>query len=191
MSIYGITAPNRGKLLGEGLWDDLRFPSSGINPPGAASDPARNNVTGLLDFSGTQDNIIAGLFEMPHMWLQGSELAPHLHLRMPTADAGKVSRWKFEYDRSNPTGDWESDYQSYANSETISVVNPGNVRRSVMAGFSRIDMTGYVESCQVAWRLTRLANSDPLDNDTSVIALAFWDIHWQVEKLGTFNEYHR
>jgi len=41
------------------LWEDLRAPASGINPPGAASDPTRNNTNGLLTFSGTQDNIIS------------------------------------------------------------------------------------------------------------------------------------
>ena len=55
-----------------GLWEDLRFPASGINPLGAASDPSRSNVTGMLEFSGTADNLIAGAAQMPHGWLEGS-----------------------------------------------------------------------------------------------------------------------
>ena len=47
-------------------WEDLRFPSQGINPPGAASDPIRSQTTGLLEFSGSADNVICGVAQMPH-----------------------------------------------------------------------------------------------------------------------------
>lgn len=57
-------------------WDDLRFPAQGINPAGAASPPAVDEVltsfTGTLLFSGSQENVIAGVAQMPHSWSPGT-----------------------------------------------------------------------------------------------------------------------
>ena len=93
MSAYSLApAPLRDAVLGTGgllsrprekwilalldtylyAWEDLKFPSQGINPPGAASDPTRSTATGLLRFSGVNDNVIAGLAQMPHAWAPGT-----------------------------------------------------------------------------------------------------------------------
>lgn len=178
---------HKAHLFGEGLWDDLRFPASGINPPGVISDPARNSATGLLDFSGTADNRIAGAAQLPHEWLQGSVISPHLHLLFPTSDAGKNSRWKLEYTLGNREGNFEAAYETYAHSETITVPNPANVLYHAEAPWSDIVMAGYRHSCMVLWRITRLANSDVLDDDTSAITLLEFDIHYQKDRMGSFS----
>ena len=68
--------------LNDTVWDDLRFPANAINPPGAAADPIRNTSTGMLEFSGSADNVIAGIAQMPHAWRAGTSIRPHLHLRI-------------------------------------------------------------------------------------------------------------
>src|SRR5574339_825311 len=83
---------------GEGIWEDLRFPANGINLPGSSADPTRDDVTGSLVFSATQDNVIAGVAQMPHAWAPESTVSPHLHLICPNGGSGNM-RWKFEYNR--------------------------------------------------------------------------------------------
>lgn len=168
-------------------WDDLRFPSQGINPPGAASDPTRSQTTGLLEFSGTADNVICGVAQMPHSWQPGSAIRPHLHLRFPTSQSAN-SRWKLEYDVTNGSSDFANNYGVYTDGGTITVANPQNVKTDKLFPFNPITMTGLRESAILVWRISRLASSDSADTDTSAIVLLEFDIHYLSEKMGTITE---
>jgi hypothetical protein len=168
-------------------WDDLRFPAQGINPPGAASDPAVNTTTGLLGFSGTADNIIAGVAQMPHSWIPGTAVRPHLHLRFPTS-ASANSRWKLVYDVADGATPFVNNYGTYTDGGTITVANPQDAKAEVPASFSEVSMSGLLESAVIMWRITRLAATDAADTDTSAAVLLEFDIHYQSNKLGTQEE---
>lgn len=170
----------------EGYWEDLRFPASGFNPAGSTAPPTVDTTTGLLSFAGNADNIIGGVAQMPHGWDPGTTIYPHLHLIATTADAGKNSRWKFEYNRANNTENFENAYGSYTTLATITVANPNNAATLLLPdSFGALTMTGYRESCCILWRITRLAGSDGADNDTNAWVLAEFDIHYQHKKAGT------
>src|SRR3972149_2121720 len=114
------------------LWTDLRMPSQGINPPGAASDPGVDDDTGLLVFSGLLDNVIVGAAQMPHEWKPGSTVKPHIHLRFPTS-ATANTRWSLAYDIANNNGDFTNASGTYTALATVTVANPENVNRLVPA----------------------------------------------------------
>lgn len=176
----------KGRLLGEGCWDDFRYGAQGINPPGAVSDPSRDTTTGLLSFAGNQDNIIAGVMQTPHEWFAGSVLRPHVHLNFPTSNPGKNTRWKFEYNRANNNEDFENAIGVYTALSTITIANPGAAAKLLLPdGFGSLTMPGYRESCCILWRLSRLASSDPADDDTNACTLIEFDIHYQINKPGT------
>lgn len=168
-------------------WDDLRFPSQGINPPGAASDPTISITTGLLEFSGTLDNIICGVAQMPHSWERGTSVYPHLHLRFPTSSVSN-SRWKLEYDIADNSTNFINDYGVYTDGGTITIPNPQNTKDEVLVGFNSINMSNLKESAVIVWKISRLALSDVLDTDNSSIALLEFDIHFQNDKMGTVNQ---
>lgn len=170
------------------VWDDLTFAASGINLPGGAADAARDTTTGLLKFAGNADNVIAGSAQMRHAWLEQSAVRPHLHLRFPTANAGKNSRWKFEYDLANINGPFTNNYGTYTTLATITVANPDDVKKSVIASFGDLDMTGFGISTCIAWRISRLASTDVLDDDTSDAVLTDFDIHYQRDSNGSVLE---
>jgi hypothetical protein len=170
-------------------WDDLRFPSQGINPSGAASDPGVDDDTGLLVFSGTLDNVIAGVAQMPHGWAPGTAIKPHIHLRFPTSNGGTNTRWAFEYDIANANEDFTNASGTYTAFSTITVANPANVNTSVVAGFGPLDMDGFRESAIILWRISRLASSDAVDDDTNDCFLMEFDIHYQSNKDGTTVEF--
>jgi hypothetical protein len=168
-------------------WDDLRFPAQGINPPGAASDPVVSTATGLLEFSGTADNIICGVAQMPHAWIPGTSIRPHMHLRFPTPAAANT-RWKLEYDVADSANPFVNNYGTYSNGGTITVANPADVKREVLSSFATLPMDGLSESAVIAWKITRLAATDAADTDTSAAVLLEFDIHYQANKIGTQSE---
>lgn len=165
--------------------DDLRFPAQGINPAGSPAPPGVDTATGCLSFAGNLDNVIAGVAQMPHSWNPGSAVSPHLHLRFPTSNAGKNTRWKFEYDIANIGEDFTNNSGTFSALTVITVANPANVKRHVIAYFEDLDMTGYTESSVILWKVSRLASSDGADDDTNACFLLEFDIHFEVIKRGT------
>jgi len=167
-------------------WDDLRFPGQAINPAGLLAPPTQDNTTGLLVFSGIADNIVAGVAQMPHAWKAGSSIYPHLHLIATTSNAGKNSRWKFEYNRANNTENFEVAYGSYNAMTVMTVPNPAATSQLLLpSGWGELSMAGYRESSCIMWRVSRLAASDAADDDINDWVLVEFDIHYQSDKMGT------
>lgn len=167
-------------------WDDLRFPSNGIDPPGAASDPTRNTTNGLLSFSAIADNAIAGVAELPHSWALGTDLSPHLHL-LPNASATGNQRWKIEWEIVPINGTWDG--STYSNSETITFASGSYPSTHKSVSFSDWNMAAYssVSIC-IPWKITRLAFSDAADTDSTACILMEFDIHYQIDALGSRQE---
>lgn len=171
-----------------GTWEDLNFNAAGINPAGAADSATRDTTTGMLLFAGNQDNVLAGCAQMPHGWIEGTEVRPHIHLRFPTAEVANT-RWKLEYDLASVNGNFVNNYGVYTTLATITIANPNNAKKSVVIGFGPIDMTGYGKSAQIPWKLTRLANSDAADNHNANVVLTDIDFHYQRNRFGSIGEY--
>ena len=169
-------------------WEDLSFPAQAINLSGAATDPARDAATGLLSFSGVADNSIRGVAQMPHGWLPGSVVRPHLHLRFPNVNAGFNTRWAFAYDVANVGADWLNASGTYGSLLIVTVANAANALRHVTQTFGDLVMTGFAESSCILWQLTRLAGTDALDDDNQTCLLVSLDLHYQIHKAGTVPE---
>ena len=176
---YLLTTETLDEELGS--WDDLNFSATGINPTGAAGAATRDQDTGMIVFSGTADNVLVGTAQMKHRWVEGSAVRPHLHLRFPTAAVANT-RWKFEYDMADVNGDFANAYGTYTTLATITVANPNNAKKSVIAEFGLLDMTGKTLSAQVPWKLTRLASSDAADNHAADVILTDVDFHFQSDR---------
>ena len=170
------------------VWDDLRFPSSGLNPAGSTAPAIVNTTTGMLSFAGTADNIIGGIAQMPHAWKYASTVRPHLHLMFPTSNTGKNTRWKFEYNRGNANENFEHAFGTYTALPIITVANPAATAKQVLAAFGDLDMAGYRGSACILWRITRMAASDAADDDTNAAILLEFDIHYQIDKGGSDTE---
>ena len=172
--------------LTDTVWDDLRFPAQAINPAGAANPPTISSSTGMLEFAGNADNVIAGQAQLPHSWAEGTALRPHLHLIFPTANSN-TSRWKLEYAIFPLTGTGPT-YGNYTALPAVSQVNPNVANSLRILSLGDIPMTGQLGSCTILWRISRLALSDGADNDTSNVVMTEFDIHFQINKLGSDDE---
>jgi len=172
------------QLLG---WDDLRFPAQGVNPAGQTAAPTVDVVLtdfpGTLLFSGTIENVIAGIAQMPHAWKPGSTIKPHIHWSKTVGSADAVS-WVFYYRHigfATETAEaWVGPIAGtiFAGSQTVT-------NNHIITSFGDVAMTGKRESSCLCWQVRRLGNTDA---DAADARLYEFDIHYQVEKLGTSTE---
>jgi hypothetical protein len=168
-------------------WDDLRFPASGINPAGTANAPTVDTTTypGTLLFSGSADNHLAGLAQLPHAWLEGSELRPHVHWRKPAADgSGLAVGWELRYSISGINAAPVA-YTAWL-AGTLAVGNLTAQEHHNITSFPAIDMTGYKGSTCVTWELRRVGSSDAYNSTARFLE---FDFHYQVGSSGSVQEY--
>ena len=164
----------------EPTWDDLRMPAVSINPPGAVSDPDRDTVDpGLLFDPGTSE-LVHIIAQMPHSWIEGSEIRPHVHWSPTSTDTGSVV-WQLEYQVQN-SGDVLGAYTTITVTQAASGVS-GEQR---IALFPAVPMTGFTLSAIVMCRLSRLA-TDGADTYTDDARLIEFDIHYQIDGLGSIS----
>lgn len=176
--LYGYT-----HFKAPAAWEDLRFPAVGINPAGITNAAVNDTTDGLLNFSGTVDNVIVMQAQMPHGWLNNSEISPHLHL-LNSGDATGTTRWRLEWKIADVMDNFPSDWAS----ETITCVLPNSSSTHRLYTFAHIDMTGKQDSCMILLKLTRLAQSDAADDYASIVKLIEFDIHYKQEAFGSINE---
>jgi hypothetical protein len=179
----GTVAQVTDAVFGE-RWTDLVIEGTGINPIGAAADPARSAVTGLLEFSGTADNVITGCWQMPHGWKAGSLVRPHMHIRFTTSSVTN-SRWKFEYDVADVDGTFANVYGTFTTLDTVTAANPQSTTKAAIVSFGDLSMTGKKGSSLIHFKISRLAASDAADTYTGLCILYSMDLHYQVASAGS------
>ena len=170
-------------LRRQAAWDDLRFPAAGINPPGAASDPTRDTTDGRLVFSASQTNIIAIQAQFPHTWVEGSTISPHLHWSPTNTNTGNVL-WRMQYQVANINGTFPGSWT------TLNALDAGSGTSDdhLLAEFTDIAMTGYTISCMMLILVSRIGG-DASDTYTGTAKLNEFDIHYQIDALGSREEY--
>lgn len=168
-------------------WEDLRFPVQGINPAGAADAPTVDTTLtgypGTLLFSGSQDNIIAGIAQLPHAWQAGTAIRPHIHWSKPVGSASAVS-WVLYYRVLGSAGDAHGALTGPV-AGTLAAGDMETANQMLLTTFGEIDMAGQKESTCLAWQLRRLGSTDA-DNGTA--RLFELDFHYQTDKSGTIDE---
>ena len=129
-------------------WDDLRFPAQAINPVGALAPPAvdetETGFPGCFLFSGSADQMISGVAQMPHAWKRGSTIRPHIHWSKPTGSSAAVT-WELLIRHVGNPGDvagaWSSAYTGVlvAGDQTVS-------NNHLLSTFGNVDMSDFIES---------------------------------------------
>lgn len=180
--------PRRNNLKTGVFWDDLMFPASAINPPGAAADPVLNTTNGLLEFSASATNTIAIHVQMPHAWKEGSEIVPHVHWRKKTAGAGDVV-WEIKYEFQN-IGSTFTDSPTTDTVSTASVGGGGDALVHSLSSWDHINMDDKTISCMGLITVSRLGG-DGADTYGGVAQLLQFDIHYQRDSFGSIAEYSK
>jgi len=168
-------------------WEDLRFPAQGINPIGSPAPASIDNgadYPGTLLFAGNQENIIAGVAQIPHAWKEGTILKPHIHWSKVTADgSGLAVGWEFRWKVAEKGGVW-SGWSAYG-AHTLILGDNVSAEKHNLSSFPDMTLTGYLVSCMIVWNLRRTGNTDAYNGQTRLLEL---DFHYQVDALGSTQE---
>lgn len=168
------------------FWDDLKFPATGINPPGAAADPVVNSTNGLLEFSASATNTVAIQVQLPHDWKAGSIISPHVHWRKKTEGAGNVT-WQLTYEFVD-IGDTFTDSPTTLTSSTAVRGGGDTALVHSLTSFGDVSMTGLGISCMGILTVSRIGG-DSNDTYAGVAQLLEFDIHYQRDSIGSIGEF--
>ena len=175
------------------VWDDLRVPYTSFGRMGI-KDPDFVKIvddgsgsTGVFGY-GFDDTAEEELFfavQMPHGWVIGSDIKPHIHWLPLTTNAGTV-RWGLEL--------WQTvrGATPVASTSIISVgaTAPGVANEHATAGFGAYGTASMGLSSMLLGRLFRDATgalgTDDFVGDAMLLEL---DFHIQLERWGSLQEF--
>ena len=164
-------------------WEDLRSPASGIRVGAVA--PADLDSDGGLLFASNATETASTILQMPHGWLEESDVRPHVHWSKTSDAAGDVE-WQIRYRVFNegavaPT--WSSWISATGRSS-----EPGSTQIQVIETFPEIDMDGKNVSCMVSIQIQR--DHDATDDNYGADAKLWeFDLHYQIDAMGSLAEY--
>lgn len=191
----GIIEREFQRLLGlfsEVRYEDLRFPASAINPPGAASDPIWDNTTPgwLFDGSTTPGTtmILQFVAQLSHTWKEGTPLEPHIHWSKTDTGSGNVE-WIFDYKWASIGEVLDSSWTQVTEDEPVAGTPDTNTAdKHLITSFGEISAAGKQISDILLMKVTRTPTGS---NDTYESDARFWelDIHFQVDSRGSTKEY--
>lgn len=166
-------------------WEDLRIAATSTNI-GTANAPAfakllddgagsQGCYTYLFDAAAEEELFFA--VQLPHSWLEGSDIFAHVHWVPTTANAGNVV-WGLEYSWANIEG-------VYANSvlTTVTDSTDSTAKKHIMSNFPVIAGAGKTASSMILCRVYRKA-ADAADTYANDAALLEIDFHYRVSRVG-------
>ena len=178
-------------------WDDLMIPGhavklTGNSPPDLLGNFVGDNTLDIYVFDGV-DTLEQVFFtvQLPHCWKEGSTIYPHVHVSPISTNSSdltpRVVRFTLEYT-------WSNINDTFGNTAIINldtdpfVPNTSQWKHLLCKNSSGISGTGKKLSSMLVCRLFR----DPADNaDTYPQDIAFlqFDIHYEIDSLGSSKEY--
>lgn len=166
------------------LWDDLRV--SVLRGTTGPNNPTLTTfISGiqLYSFGAAGSDQIFFDAQIPHTWLEGSEVRPHLHWSPGNSTSTLVVRWGLEYSWSNVGDPFPTSTTIYANDAA-----DGVAYRQQIAQFAPIDGTGKRVSSVFCCRLFRDGANGADTFTTGAFAISF-DFHLQMSSDGSVDEY--
>lgn len=176
-----IEATEKFRFSGDGIcYEDLKIGSSlraGANPtPSFAQITGLGNVY-LYKFGALVSDNLYATIQLPHNWKQGTDITPHLHWTTEDSNAGNIV-WILEYTWANYLG-------NFGTTTVVEVTSAnGTAYRHNMTNFGTISGSGKTISSILMIRLSR-NGAAAADTYTSTAALLDFDIHYEVDSLGS------
>lgn len=180
---------------GHEKWDDLRL--AGTDLRAGASAPSFTNFRNGLYLQGFVSNQVDEVHftvQLPHAWKEGSDIHPHIHwthnVASPGNNAGVV--WKLEYS-------WVNIGSAFPATSTMTAAltwttSPPAQHVNILTPFLDSEGTDHIVglgktvSSQLIGRLYR-DTTDNADNWAQIALLIELDFHYQIDTLGSDEEY--
>ena len=177
---------------GKTFWDDLRFQITNLAPGGTPPDtivfgPSGNIRCFAFDGAATLE-AVEGMVQFPHSWKAGTSVYPHVHWAPTTTNLGNVV-WQLDYYWLNFGDVAGGAPTTIAASATPAQGSPmGTAWKHMINSFGAVSATNKNISSILAFRLFRdpANGSDTYADDAALIA---FDIHYEVDSFGSYQEY--
>lgn len=175
----------------QGLWDDLRFPAQAINPPGGAEDPDVEPTTGLLLFDPDNTEVIAGVAQFPHGWVEGSYIYPHVHWTKTSSASGNVL-WRLRYEWVNNGEIFTGNYSNTLDISNVveGITDDNTSGQCLVSSFDGIDGAGKTLSSILFWGVLRVGGNEA-DTYAADARLIEFDIHYMKDSLGSVDQFEK
>jgi len=174
------TTGNLAIKLDDTTWDDLRFPASLIRQGNSTKPDYDTTNNGLLFPQNDTSEIAYLIVQMPHSWLLESGIRPHIHFVQTGATA---PTFKMDYRWYKNGAAIPGSWTTLTSSSCIFPYTSGSILQ--LCSFPEIDGTGIdTVSSILDIRIYRD------DNDvTGDVLLKEFDIHYQIDSLGSEDEF--
>lgn len=171
-------------------WDDLRVPLSAtnagpVNAPSFAKfidDGAGSTGVHTYLFDQNTEEEVFFVAQMPHKWLEGSTIYPHIHW-FPTDNTAGFVRWGLEFTKARP-------FTVMPSTQLFSVqaLAGGTALTHQIDSFGPLVMTGDTISTMFMCRLFREAAhaGDTYAADAGGLEV---DFHYQLDTPGSKQEF--
>lgn len=173
-------------MMNDNNWEDLRFPASAIRLGGAAPATEQAYKDGLvLAFASNPDQFIYVIAQLPHTWIEGTSLVPHIHWTIPVSGAGAGA----ENVKWDLTCSWANIDGSFPASSPLTVtrdVQNDTLDDHLFTTLGVIDGVGKTFSGCLIISLKR--DVGVINDYTSSAYLVEFDIHYKQNRLGTYDE---
>lgn len=170
-------------------WDDLRVDvtsgtTGNLDPPDLAT--FRDGLV-LKAFAANATEQVYFDVQMPHSWISGSGIRPHIHWSPGNSTNTGAVVWKLEYSVANPVAEPDN---TFPTTTTLSVTQAadGTAYKHQIAQWSEIDMTDKRASAVLLCRLYR-DGGDVADTFTGDAYAVSVDFHYQSQGFGSTDEY--
>jgi hypothetical protein len=187
------------------VYDDLRIPVTSTTA-GGTKDPDfavfKTNGSGsqgvfLHWFDKNAEEELYFSLQLPHSWKEGSNVFPHVHwVGETTSTTGLFPRWGLEYTWSNVNAAFGNTTIIYSDASTAAsatvsgdtLVTADKHHISIIGDGTGIDGTGQTFSSMLMCRIFRDATNatDDYPFDAGLLEI---DFHYQIDSLGTNNEF--
>jgi hypothetical protein len=175
-------------------WQALRFPATGINPPGAARTPDRDTTYGWLTFSASAVNTVAVVVQLPHgLWqskTQPTVISPHIHWMKSTSAPGNAV-WRLQYRWVKIGQVMDADWTTPAVA-TVATGTPdtNTANKHLISSFGGISTphSSIRDADMLVMTLSRLGN-DKADTYGAEAILLEFDIHVPLQSFAADDLY--
>ncbi len=167
-------------------WDDLRFPVGAIKI-GAANPPDEQAYKGglVLSYPSNQNRIAYITAQIPHTWVEGTELDLHFHWVIPVSGAGGGTenvKWDITYSWANQDAAFPGET---SDSVTVDVQNQV---ADVHTRTDNITVTGTGKTFSSILIISLERDVAVANNYASAAYLLEFDIHYMKNRFGTIEE---
>lgn len=185
VGVDDVTLQNvNGKLQLAPAWDVLSVSALSMKPStlNVPSFSSFKTGTKTYMFSPFSTNDLFFSMQLPNNYKRGTDLKPYVYYTPKTNDTGGVV-WEIEYTIAG-IGD------TFPSTTINSIITTESTIpfKAEKAAFTTISGSGLKESTMLFFRLSRLATSldDTYPSDACLLS---FNLHYQVEKIGTLAEF--